>query len=209
MVNLYLIRHGRQIGRVCNADTGLSEEGILQAELLRDRMKSYEIDALYSSNLLRARQTAEIMNQTLQLPIIIRDEIREISFGDMEGKSDDENDINFREFKEEQLKLLQDIPYPGGENGTSVYERAMPVMEELAHSGNKNIAVVTHGGTIRALLAALIGKNQAQRFLFAVFLENTGITQLVYRPELNRNYLQRFNDYAHLEGHPELCRRNM
>jgi broad specificity phosphatase PhoE len=206
MVSLFLIRHGRQDTELCNVDVGLSSEGIRQAEFLRDRLKNYEIDALYSSNFVRARQTAEIINQALLLPIGIREGIREISFGKLEGKSDEYNNDHYSEFKKEQQKLLEDLPFPSGENGTSVYERAMPVIEELVQSGNRNIAIVTHGGTIRALLAALFGKNQAKRSLFAVSIENTSITQLVYKPELDRFYLERFNDYAHLEGHPELYR---
>ena len=208
MVNIYLIRHGRQNSTLCNVDVELSPEGRRQAELLRNRMKAYPIDALYSSNLLRAKETAEILNTAFSLPHIIKDDIREISFGLMEGQTNEYNDINFKEFKEEQRKLLQDIPYPGGENGTSVYERVMPVILDMVHSGKKNIAVVTHGGTISVLMAALFGRNQAMRFLFGGSLENTGITQLLYNPELDRFYLERFNDCAHLEGHPELCRSN-
>jgi broad specificity phosphatase PhoE len=207
MVNLYLIRHGRQNSTLCNVDVELSTEGRVQAELLRNRLMHYDIDALYSSNLIRARQTAEIMNEVLKLPHEIREELREISFGDLEGNSDEYNDEHFHEFKEEQKKLLDDIPYPGGENGTSVYERAMPVIQEIVQSGKKNILVVTHGGTIRVLLAALFGRNQAKRFLFGVSLENTGITQLIYNPRNDRFYLERFNDFAHLEGHPELHRK--
>lgn len=187
-------------------DVELSEEGRLQAELLRDRMKNYPIDALYSSNLIRAVQTAQIINEGLQLPHEIRDDLQEISFGLLTGKSDAYISEHFSDFKEEQMKLVEDIPYPGGENGTSVYERAMPVIQELIQSGNKNIAVVTHGGIIRVLLAALFGKNQARRFLFGVSLENTGITQLVYHEEHDRFYLERFNDFAHLEGYPQLYR---
>lgn len=209
MVNLYLIRHGRQNTKLCNLDVELSTEGIYQAELLRDRLKNYGIEAIYSSNLKRARQTAEIINQKLLLPIGIREGIREISFGALEGNSDEYNDAHFSDFKKEQQKLLEDIPFPGGENGTSVYERAMPVIEELVQTGFNHIVIVTHGGTIRALLAALFGKNQAKRALFAVSIENTSITQLVYRPELDRFYLERFNDHAHLEGHPELHRSSM
>lgn len=209
MINLYLIRHGRQNSGLCNVDVELSTEGINQAELLRERLLNYEIDALYSSNLIRARQTADILNRSLQLPIIIKDEIREISFGDLEGETDEYINANFHDFKQEQNKLLEDIPYPGGENGTSVYERAMPIIQEIVQSGKKNIAVVTHGGTIRVLLAALFGKNQAKRFLFGVSLENTGITQLIYDTYHDRFYLERFNDFAHLEGHPELHRRNI
>lgn len=209
MVNLYLIRHGKQNTDLCNLDVELSAEGVLQAELLRDRMKHYEIDALYSSNLLRARQTAEIINKELWLPIEIREDVKEICFGNLEGMSDEYNDTHFTDFKAKQMDMLEDIPYPGGENGTSVFERSMPVIEELVHCGKKNIVVVTHGGVIRSLLAALFGKNQARRNLFAVSLENTSITQLVYQPERDRFYLQRFNDYAHLEGHPKLYRKHM
>lgn len=206
MVNIFLIRHGRQNSRLCNVDVELSSEGIMQAELLGERLRNYDIDALYSSSLIRARQTAEILNKALWLPIVIREEIKEISFGSMEGNTDEYNDEHYGAFKREQQKLLIDIPYPGGENGAQVFERAMPVIRELAESGRRNIAVVTHGGTIRALLAALIGSGQAKRFLFATSLENTSITQLVYKPETDRFYLERFNDFAHLEKHPELHR---
>lgn len=208
MVNLYLIRHGRQNSPLCNVDVELSDEGRLQAQLLRDRLINYPIDALYSSNMLRAVQTAEIINQNFQLPHIIKDELREISFGLFEGKSNSYINEHFHDVKEEQFKLIEDIPYPEGENGTSVYERAMPVIQEIVQSGKKNIIIVTHGGLIRVLLAALFGKNQAKRFLFGVSLENTGITQLIYNPEYDRFYLERFNDCAHLEGHPMLQRKN-
>lgn len=208
MVNLYLIRHGRQNSTLCNVDVELSNEGITQSELLRDRIYNYSIDALYSSNLIRAVQTADILNQSLKLPHIIRDEIREISFGDLEGKTEEYVNEHFRDFKEEQYKLLEDIPYPGGENGTSVYERSMPVIQEIVQSGKTNIAIVTHGGTIRVLMAALFGKNQAKRFLYGVSLENTSITHLIYNPDYDRFYLERFNDSAHLEGHSELLRKN-
>ncbi len=209
MVNIYLIRHGRQNSTLCNVDVELSPEGRLQAEHLRERVKNYEIDALYSSNLIRAMETAEILNQTLKLPHEIREDIREISFGLMEGKSEEYINEHFHDFKAEQKKLLEDLPYPGGENGSTVYERAMPELQKIVKSGKKNIVVVTHGGVIRSLLATLVGRNEASRFLFAVYLENTGITQLVYNSEEDRYYLERFNDYAHLEPYPELHRRTM
>lgn len=206
MVNLYLIRHGRQNSSLYCTDVGLSTVGRTQAELLRDRLQYYNVDALYSSNLLRAVETAEILNQSLQLPLKIREEIREISFGELEGKTEDYNEEHFRAFLSEQKKLLEDIPYPGGENGTSVYERAMPIIQEIAQSNKQNIAIVTHGGIIRVLMAALFGKNQAKRFLFGVTLENTSITHLMYNHNNDRFYLERFNDFAHLESHPELLR---
>ncbi len=207
MINVYLIRHGRQDSTLCNVDVGLSNEGRSQAKLLRDRLKNYSIDALYSSNLIRAKETAQILNEELKLPHQFREELKEISFGLMEGKTEEYIDEHFGDFKEEQKKLLEDIPYPGGENGTSVYERVMPALQDIVQSGHENIVVVTHGGVIRVLLAALFGKNQAKRFLYGVSLENTGITQLVYDPSNDRFYLERFNDSAHLENYPNLHRR--
>ncbi len=207
MINLYLIRHGRQNSTLCNVDVELSEAGRDQAKLLADRMMGYQLDALYSSQLLRAVQTAEFISQATRLPITIREELQEISFGQLTGLTEQQINEDFCEFKKEQYQLLEDIPYPGGENGTSVYERAMPVIQELLQSGKKNIAIVTHGGVIKVLLAALFGKTQAKRFLFALSLENTSITQLIYQPQTDRFYLERFNDYAHLEGHPELLRK--
>ena len=207
MINLYLIRHGRQNSTLCNVDAELSAEGRTQAELLRDRLMSYPIDAIYSSNLIRAKQTAEILNQAFKLPVQVRENLKEISFGLMTGMTGQYIDEHFHDFNIEQNKLLNDLPYPGGENGMAVYERVMPVITELLQSGSHNILIVTHGGVIRALLAALIGRTQAERFLFAVSLENTGITQLIYNQENERFYLERFNDCAHLEGHRELLRR--
>ncbi|HKL98780.1 MAG TPA: histidine phosphatase family protein [Mobilitalea sp.] len=208
MISLFLIRHGRQNSILCNVDVELSLEGRAQAELLRDRLFNYNIDAIYTSNLIRARQTADIINQKLKLPIEIRENLKEISFGLLTGMTEQKIDEDFSAFKKEQQKHLEDISYPGGENGSSVYERAMPVIRDILQTGHKNIAIATHGGVIRVLLAELFGKSQAKRFLFAASLENTSITHLLYNPVFDRFYLERFNDYAHLENHPELLRKN-
>ena len=207
MVNLYLIRHGRQSSQLCNVDVELSREGIIQSELLRDRICQYDIDALYSSNLIRAVHTADIINQKLNLIHETSEDLKEISFGLLEGKTEQYINEHFRDYTKEQFDFIDDIPYPEGENGTSVYERAMPVILDIVQSGKKNIAIVTHGGLIRVLLAAFFGKSQARRQLFGLSLENTSITHLAYNPDSDRFYLERFNDFAHLEAHPELLRK--
>ena len=106
------------------------------------------------------------------------------------------------------MKLEDDIPYPGGECGSDVFKRAMVTMDEIRKSGKHNVAVITHGGVIRSLLAGLLEVNMSKKLLFAVSLENCSITQLIYDQEYKRFYLQRFNDYGHLEGEPSLLRRN-
>jgi probable phosphoglycerate mutase len=206
--NLYLIRHARQSSSLCNVNVDLSEIGKKQADLLGKRMAGYEIDALYSSDLIRAVETADIMNQYLNLDHQIREGIREIDFGDLEGNSEDYNNEHFKEFKAERAKLVNDLPFPNGECGQEVFDRAIKVIDEIKNGSANNIAIVTHGGTIRSLLAGILGLDQSKKLLFALSLENCSITQLNYNTKENRFYLERFNDYSHLESHPECLRKN-
>jgi len=207
-MNIYLIRHGRQSSSLCNVNVGLAEEGYRQADLLGKRMASYHIDALYSSHLIRAIETAEVINQYVKQQHMIRNDICEISFGALEGNTDDYIMENYFDFKTEQMKLEEDIAYPGGECGADVYKRAMNTIDEIIKSSKHNVAVVTHGGVIRSLIAGLLGIDMNKKLLFGVSLENSSITQLIYDANYKRFYLQRFNDYSHLEVEPELLRRN-
>lgn len=205
-MNLYLIRHGRQNSRLCNVNVDLSEEGYRQAALLGERLAPASIDAVYSSDLLRAMETAEAANLYWHAEHIVRPGLREISFGDMEGMSDEDIAVIFADFKKEQEKMEKDLPYPGGECAGDVVKRAMPVFLEIAGSGYKNVAVVTHGGVIRCMAAAMIGLDLARYRMLGTALENCSITEAVYHPENGLFTVERFNDYAHLEKYPELLR---
>ena len=66
MKRIYLIRHGRQNSSLCNVDVPLAEEGKKQAELLGPRLAGYGIQKIYHSTLIRARETAQILNEFLQ-----------------------------------------------------------------------------------------------------------------------------------------------
>ncbi|MFU0828375.1 MAG: Phosphoglycerate mutase [Lachnoclostridium sp.] len=207
-MQIYLIRHGKQNSTLCNVDVELSKEGFMQADLLGKRLENYEIEAIYSSHLIRAVQTAQVVNKYVKKNHYIRENIAEISFGEMEGKSDEYINEHFAEFKTEQMKLKEDIPYPGGECGRDVYKRAILTINEIIQTDYNKVAVITHGGVIRALIAGLFGINMAKKLLLGFSLENTSITELVYDKKNDRFYLQRFNDYAHLESRPELIRCN-
>lgn len=207
-MNIYLIRHGRQDSDLCNVNVGLHTIGKQQAGLLGRRFKRYDIDALYSSDLLRAIETAEILNQSLGVGHVIKKELREISFGEMEGKTEAYIHEHFAAFKTEQDKLEEDLPFPGGESGEDVCKRGYPVLLDIAKSGCNNVVVVTHGTMIRSLLAKIVGTETAKRFLFAKSLENCSITELRYSKGIDRFYLHRFNDYAHLEDNKQLLRSN-
>lgn len=205
-MNIYLVRHARQSSPLCNVNVDLSEQGWEQAELLAERLKEVPFDGLYSSNLIRAVQTADLVNRYHNLKHEVRDGIKEIDFGDWTGLEDRVIKEKYREFIRENTKLEQDLPYPGGENGQDVVTRAMPVIEEIMNSGLEDVLVITHGGVIRALTAHFLGLELSKKGMFGAALEHTSITEFRYNTKTKQFYLQRFNDHAHLEGHPELMR---
>ena len=85
MIKLYFIRHGRQNSGLCNVNVPLDDAGVRQAKLVAKRLCTYDIDKLYCSHLIRARETAEYIGNELGLESILSEDLREISFGDMEG----------------------------------------------------------------------------------------------------------------------------
>lgn len=207
-MKLYLIRHGRQSSRLCNVDVDLSEEGFRQASLVGERLFPAKIDAVYSSDLIRALQTAQSANLYWNVEHFVRPGLREISFGDMEGMSDDDIAVKYADFKREQKKMERDLAYPGGECAADVIARALPVFEEIYASGYQNVAVVTHGGVIRTMIAHCLGIDLAKWRLLSVDLENCSISELNLHEDTGRVYVERLNDYAHLERFPELLRKS-
>lgn len=205
-MRIYLIRHGRQSSPLCNVNVPLAMEGRRQAELLAKRLSPVPIGAVWSSDLIRAVETAEIAGGIWKVPHVIRPGIREISFGDMEGLSDEEIAEKFCGFLAEKKKMERDIPYPGGECAEDVVRRALPVLMEITGQNYDHAAVVTHGGVIRSLLCWFLGVDYSKNRLFASHLENCSITEVDWKPAEKRFYVNRINDYAHLESYPELLR---
>lgn len=206
-MKFYLIRHGRQSSKLCNVNVELSREGYRQAALLGERLAAYNPDLICCSDLFRAKQTAETANLYLNCKIIVRPELREISFGDMEGMADEDIAVTYADFKARQDLMAEDLPYPGGECGADVVRRALPFFEEMAVSGYEKVAVVTHGGVIRSMTAYFLGMDLAKMRLIGNSLENCSITEVTYLPEKKRFLLDRFNDYSHLEKYPDLLRK--
>lgn len=208
MKELFFIRHGRQCSKRCNVDVDLDDVGRSQAALAAERLAGYGIEALYSSGLKRAVETAQIIGGRLGLVPVIIEEFREIDFGTMTGRSDEEILKEYADFRKERAMQTSDLPYPGGENGADVVKRALPQMERICGAARERVAVVSHGGVIRSLCAYLLETDLKNKLKFAVDLENTSFTQINYDEEKGLYYLERFNDFAHLENHPELLRKS-
>ena len=207
-MRIYLVRHARQCSPLCNVDVELAPEGVQQAELLAARMKEWNfVDAIYSSALLRAVQTAKILGGAIGMePKPGAAAVNEMEFGELTGLSDREIDARYGAFMEQRRALLADLSFPGGECGADVFARAYPFLLEVAESGQEHAVIVTHGGTIRAILAGVLHMEQRYRLALTKTLENTSVTILEYNRERNWFTVETVNDYAHLSGHPNLLR---
>ena len=162
---LYLIRHAatsnnrarppRLQGR--RTDPGLSDEGYQQAERTGRWLADVPIDAVYSSPLLRARQTAAVVAQPHGVPVAVVEDLMEVDVGDWEGRSWDEIERNDREAYQRFIADASVHPYRGGENLSVVRARAVPAFEQLlTDNAGRIIAAVAHNVVNRTYLAHLL-----------------------------------------------------
>lgn len=200
-MNIYLIRHGEKIEKDKNHETlGLTEKGFKQADLLGKRLRGYSIDKIYTSNMKRAVQTAEEINRHLGVEIIVKPELREIHMGACDTEGWGYLEQNYPAFIEEYEKHDSDLRYPpDGECGEDVWDRTVRVINEIVESESDNIAVVTHGGVIRAIICGILQLSQARRFYLGAPPKNCSISVIKHDKKKNRFFVHTFNDYAHLE----------
>jgi broad specificity phosphatase PhoE len=150
---LFLIRHGQtdgnKEGRVAgHTDIPLNAEGVAQAEKAAELLKDKKIDVIVSSDLLRARMTAEAIAKTTGAEIIYDSNLRERNWGKAEGLLRDE-------WKALYPTGLTDyfFRFPDGESYEDLEKRAHVALElHRNNHANKNIVIVAHGGTIRVVL---------------------------------------------------------
>lgn len=205
-MRIYLIRHGRQCDPRCNVNVPLSEEGVRQARLAGKRLQNAGIQKVYASDLIRARETAQYANESWNVEIEIDPAFREIDFGDMEGLPVDQMWVRYPEQRRLRDLMELDVRYPGGESGADLIARSMPALLRVAESGLDCAAIATHGCWIRLIVSFLLGIPLPRWQTLGHNFENGSITELVYERETQRFFLNRFNDYAHLEPYPELLR---
>lgn len=160
--DVYLFRHGETDAnrerrwQGCGLDLPLNETGIAQAEALVDKLRDKKIEAIFSSALKRAVQTAEIVAQALQLPVKIKEDFREGCFGQGEGIVVSELDERWPEIgKRWKDPDDLDASYPDGETKREIQNRMLNALNELLKEDYAVIGVATHGSAARNLLRAL------------------------------------------------------
>ena len=200
-LRLVFIRHGsstwndeRRIqGQL---DPPLSENGREQAKRLAERLRGSAVEALYSSDLQRARETAEAVGECVGRAPEVWPELREVALGEWEGLQREEIVARYpEEWSRWASQPSWDI-VPGGE-GTAAFEaRVGAAIDRLAERHRTGrVLVVTHGGVIQVALLRVVGRSSNGLFPFTI--DNTSLTVLQGSSE--RLVVGRVNDTCHLD----------
>lgn len=179
-----LVRHGETDWNADgrwqgHAPVPLNASGLAQSRALGRYLAAngYAVEALYSSDLTRAMQTATALGEALGLPVQPERRLREIDLGEWQGMTRDEAAAWDAQRYAAYSADWRGTPVPGGESRRQVQVRARAVFDDLAvrHSED-TIAIVTHGGTLGMLIESLFGVIERPS------LANTSIT-LLERPD--------------------------
>jgi 2,3-bisphosphoglycerate-dependent phosphoglycerate mutase len=179
---LYLIRHGESIynreGLIQGqADIELSEFGIRQAEAIVQGMHLVELDAVFSSPLKRAYQTAVPLARSQRLEIQVHHGLREINAGAFSGLKWSEVAERFPEHAEPWERQDMDFVIPGGESRRMLQDRGVQALNDIAQLPYQRVAIVAHGGL---LCAALKGILRLPEELNPFSLFNASISRLIW-----------------------------
>ncbi|WP_144506545.1 phosphoserine phosphatase 1 [Bacillus mycoides] len=160
---VYVTRHGETEWNVAKRMQGrknsaLTENGMLQAKQLGDRMKDLAIDAIYSSPSERTLHTAKLIKGERDIPIIADEHFYEINMGIWEGQTIDEIEMQYPE----EVHLFWNEPHlfqsTSGENFTAVHKRVIEGIQFLLekHKG-ENILIVSHAAAAKLLVGHFAG----------------------------------------------------
>ena len=178
---IYLIRHGEddntRLGGWSNA--GLSYAGIEQGKKSAEKliMRNYNINQIFSSDLPRAKETAEIIADRLNVEVRFICEFREINNGNLAGMPKEQAKIKYPGIYYSSLEWEQ--AYPNGESPKLFYERitaAWNNFKEYAAKLHGNTLLVTHGGVINAILCCENGEKYTNKYV-KYLIGNAEITE--------------------------------
>ena len=182
---LLIVRHGESLGNLHelflgHTDLGLTELGERQAAALAETLRDRRIDAVYSSDLCRARQTVTPAAELHGLSVIPSEKLREIYAGDWENQLFDDL---FVYWPEERLLWKNDIGRacpPNGESVAALYARATAAFDEIAaKEAGRTVLIGTHATPVRAMTARLLGTG-VLGMQNVPWAPNASITTVVY-----------------------------
>jgi broad specificity phosphatase PhoE len=184
-MRLLLARHGESLWNAerrfqGSSDIALSARGRAQAEALARGLHGYRLRAAYVSPFRRARETAELALRGTGVPLVVMEELRELSLGTWEGCTVDEVRARDGDPYVAWVRAPHDCPPPGGEPLPVVSERVRAGLDRIvsAHPDGEDVLVVAHGGVISVYACHLLGCSFNQ--LWRLRVDNASLT--IVRP---------------------------
>lgn len=207
VTKLYIVRHCQSMGNIGGRfqgrfDAAVSPQGEKQLALLALRFRNVPLDAIYTSPLTRARRTAEAIGQYHRIEIQDEPGLTEIDVGEMENLALQEIGEKFPDVAKAWDQTPDLCRFPGGESMEQVYARVNGAVDRiLAASRGRTVAVATHGGAIRNLVAR-VTYGGLEGIRHSEVFGNTGVSLLEEEDGALRWVF--LNDMSHL---PEELRR--
>ena len=184
---LFLFRHGEtdwnREGRLQGqTDTPLNANGLAQAEALARRLRGCRLDAVVSSDLMRALSTGRIVAEVLGVPLIAERGLREVGVGLAEGLLWEEAKARFGAELTERWYSDGTVAFPGGETGLATLARGLAALRRFAMAHPyRRIGVSTHGAMLRQLVRHALPPEAPP-----VRVHNAALFILDYDPALDR-----------------------
>lgn len=205
MRKIFIIQHCQSEHHINNmtggwTDTPLTEKGRRQASLIGPKLCEYNIQeeefTLYSSDLLRASQTAEIIAGHLNTTVNLNADLREINCGVATGKTREWANENRNPRKTNTFELDYQ-EFPEGETWRQFYNRVSTCMNKIYQTSNKNLVIVTHGGALSYIIAWWL-QLHTEQLSNTYFAGNPGSISILTENKYNQRVLKLFNDTSHL-----------
>jgi len=199
---IILARHGRTAwhaeGRYAGTtDVPPDEVGIQQARRIADRLEGAKIDVVFSSPLSRCLEVAQKVADSHGLEVIVDDRLRELDLGRWDGEMVEDIVKRDGEILKRWTKDPTSVTIPGGESLMAVQERSMDWLNDAsARYADGHVFASSHGGPIRAILAAVVGLPLSNIFRLTVDLASISI--LNYMGKFSN--LETMNERSHLDG---------
>jgi len=209
MNRLYLVRHAENPANLTKefshklVDYPLTPKGVLQAQQTAEYFADRNIHEIYTSPLLRAQQTAEIISAHLKLKVVTLENFREINVGWLEGQPPTAEIWAFHnQILADWLDGKPDTTFPGGENYSTLWNRMRAGFEQVVrHKHNQNIIIVGHGGIFTCTLKDLCPAVDITQLLGQSY-HNCAISEIVVSFEHRQlqGRLIAWAAYTHLHG---------
>jgi broad specificity phosphatase PhoE len=199
MAKLILARHGETMWNVekvfrGRADVNLDEVGIKQAELLGKYLSNWELEAIYSSPVKRALDTANIVARYQKVVVRIAEGLIDFDFGEWQSLPEQEVKRLYPAILNEWQSNPHKVKMPGGESLEDVRMRAVEVVSDVLSKHQGNVLLVSHRVVIKVLICYLLGLDNSH--FRNISQDVGGITIFNYAD--GRFVLTRHNDTSHL-----------